>query len=681
MSQTTPPATPALAPDTSGQKPTRFRWVICGLLFYATTVNYIDRSTLNTLEPTLRDAIHWRPYQYGLINAVFSLAYGLGFLLMGMMVDKLGTRIGYALAMMGWSLSGLCTAFTGTPFSFGMTRFFLGLFEAGNFPAAIKTTAEWFPQKQRATATGIFNAGSNLGAVAAPIIVALLVTGDNWRPAFFVTPVLVGIWLVLWLKLYRSPAQQPLANDAERALIEADPIVAPVPVKWRNLLPHPQAWAFMLGKFLTDPIWWFYLFWSGAFFNAKFGVKLSGVAGPLIYIYILADVGSIAGGWLSSNMIKRGFTPNKARKIAMSICALFVFPVIFAPLVPKDMPYGLWIAATLIGSAAAAHQGFSANIFTTTSDMFPKRAVSSMTGLGGLAGAIGSMILQSVAGVTIELTNGDYLPLFVTAACAYPAAIVLIHLFAPRMQRVDEGTLETKAMPRGVTALVFAVLAFVISVPLSYEFQNKTDYRPYDVKTMVTNTYANDWTDALTKAQRGLIKGTKVAEADNALAPAEKEALLADPRTSKDLKELVNRTDIKVKAESFVVEFNDDLKDADLAAIRAGYKASEADSPYLPKKTHLDAKTGKVVVDAPAKITIPFAVAGSASLEHFPKGLTFIEYIAAALPPGNLYKSIDRSNLVKPLVFAPLMGVIVGALIGLLVHGMIFGRKPNSAVH
>jgi ACS family hexuronate transporter-like MFS transporter len=267
-------------PPLSAAKPTNFRWVICGLLFYATTVNYIDRSTLNTLEPTLRDVIHWRPYQYGLINAVFSLAYGIGFLVMALIVERIGVRAGYALAMIGWSISGMLTAFTGNPIQFGITRFLLGLFEAGNFPAAIKTIAEWFPQKQRATATGIFNAGSNVGAVCAPLIVLLLVPFFGWRSAFFVTPILVLIWVGLWLSWYRAPVNQPRANDAERALIEADPIVKAAPVKWRNILPHPQAWAFMAGKFFTDPIWWFYLFWSGAFFNDKFHVKLSGLALP-----------------------------------------------------------------------------------------------------------------------------------------------------------------------------------------------------------------------------------------------------------------------------------------------------------------------------------------------------------------------------------------------------------------
>lgn len=671
MSQETR-AAPALSNEAGGQKPTNFRWVICGLLFYATTVNYIDRSTLNTLEPTLRDIIHWRPYQYGLINAVFSLAYGIGFLIMGALIDKLGTRVGYAIAMIGWSLAGLATTLTSNPLQFGVTRFFLGLFEAGNFPAAIKTTAEWFPQKQRATATGIFNAGSNVGAVCAPLIVLFLVSGTNWKPAFFVTPVLVIIWVFLWLYFYRAPAHQPRANDAERALIEADPIVASKPVKWRNILPHRQAWAFMGGKFLTDPIWWFYLFWSGAFFSDKFGVKLSGVALPLIYIYILADVGSIAGGWLSSNFIKRGWSASAARKTAMLICAAFVMPVIFAPMVPSDMAGGLWIAATLIGSAAAAHQGFSANIFTTTSDMFPKRAVSSITGLGGLAGALGSVILQSVAGVTIELTGGNYLPLFIVAACAYPLAIGIIHLFAPKLEPVGEARLESTPMPIGVTAFVCAVLGFVVAVPASYLFQNKTDYRVYDVKTMVNYTHAIDYTDELSKDQKALIKGSKIAEGKAPLTDSERATYLAMPGVTGDLKDLLEREDLPLLKETrFEITFKSkeelkkELSEADVEAIRKTFHVNETNSLFTPAK---DEKSS-------ATLVIPYQTTVAEALQTHPKGFGFVEYLSSALPPGNIYKSIDRSHLLGTLFISPIAGLAIGALLGAGLHGVLFRRK------
>jgi ACS family hexuronate transporter-like MFS transporter len=289
------------------------------------------------------------------------------------------------------------------------------------------------------------------------------------------------IWIVLWVSLYRTPEKSRLANKAEVALIQGDAPVttATKPVKWRHLLPHRQAWAFMLGKFLTDPIWWFYLFWAGKFFKETFNADLKGLAGPLILIYVLADVGSIAGGWLSSNLLKRGWTPNAARKTAMALCAGLILPVIFAPKVPNTwiaasgFNYGMWLAATLIGVAAAAHQGFSANIFTTTSDMFPKRAISSVVGLGGLAGALGGMIMQAAAGVIKEVTK-SYLVMFIIAGTVYVLAVVIIHVLAPRLKRVEEAELETKPMPFAVSGVLGAVGGFVLGVPISYLFQHGT---------------------------------------------------------------------------------------------------------------------------------------------------------------------------------------------------------------
>lgn len=486
----TPTDTPILA---STPKPTNFRWIICGLLLYATTINYIDRSILNAMAPDLQKIIGWHDYQFGLINAAFTLAYAIGFLVMGRLIDALGTRLGYAIALCVWTISAFLTIFTKTPFQFGMARFGLGLGEAGNFPAAIKTVAEWFPQRQRATATGVFNAGSNVGAILAPIIALTLVPRWGWQAAFIITPVLAAIWVSLWLVCYRPPNQHPKVNQAERDLINDAPTAGgfpvmvnsgnapaaqttaptktPAPVKWRSILPHRQTWAFMIGKFLTDPIWWFYLFWSGKFFHDNFGADLKGLALPLIYVYILADVGSIAGGWLSSMLIKRGWSPNAARKTAMAICAGLILPVIAAPLIPSTFPGGMWIAATLIGVAAAAHQGFSANIFTTTSDMFPKRAVSSVVGLGGLAGALGGMIMQAVSGVIKEVTN-SYVVMFIIAGSVYVLAVLLVHILAPRLKPVTDEQLETTRMPRLVTAILSAVLGFAVGVPLSFLFQN-----------------------------------------------------------------------------------------------------------------------------------------------------------------------------------------------------------------
>ena len=483
MSQQMSPA-PGLASENSAlEKPTRFRWVICGLLFYATTINYIDRSILNSLESTLKDTIKWNDFEYGLIGAGFSLAYAIGFLLMGRLIEWIGIRLGYAIAAALWTIAAFSTIFTGTPFQFGVSRFFLGLFEAGNFPAAIKAVAEWFPQKQRATATGIFNAGSNIGAILAPILAVVLVPLWSWKAAFMVTPLVAAIWVVAWLLLYRHPSEHPSVNASERAFILSDQpavksgadISREKPVRWRNLLPHRQAWAFMMGKFLTDPIWWFYLFWAGKFFAEQFKVELKGLAGPLILVYVLADIGSIAGGWLSSMLIRRGWSPNAARKTTMGLCACLVLPVIFAPQLPTNWGsgignIGMWMAATLIGIAAGAHQGFSANIFTLTSDMFPRRAVASVVALGGLAGAFGGILMQSASGVIKEIT-GSYLIMFVIAGTAYVLAFVVLHSLAPRIDRVDEQTLESKNLPWPAASILWAILGAAVGIPLSYYFQ------------------------------------------------------------------------------------------------------------------------------------------------------------------------------------------------------------------
>ncbi len=425
----------------SSSKMSNCRWIICGLLFYATTINYIDRSVLNALASTLQkpEAIGWTDTEYGYIGAAFTVAYAIGFLLMGRLIDAVGTRWGYAIALTLWTVAGACTALTRNAFQFGVARFFLGLGEAGNFPAAIKTTAEWFPQRQRATATGIFNAGSNVGAILAPLLVPIVVLtwGWGWQAGFLITPLLAAVWIVLWLWLFRNPAVHPLVNQAERDFINSDgPPVAPAaPVRWRQIIPHRQAWAIMVGKFLTDPIWWFYLFWSGKFLFDKFKVDLKEVGLPLVVIYLLADVGSIAGGWLSSTLIRRGWSANAARKTAMFGCSLAVLPVSLAPVVPVTV-LGLWTAVILIGVAAAAHQGFSANIFTLTSDMFPKRAVGSVVGLAGLCGAVGGALMQFGSG-HIKESTGSYLIMFIIASTVYLLAVTFVHLLAPRLAPVD----------------------------------------------------------------------------------------------------------------------------------------------------------------------------------------------------------------------------------------------------
>jgi len=420
-------------PVASGQieRPTRFRWVICALLFCATTINYVDRGVLGVLAVPLQKTIGWTDTQYGDINAAFTLAYAFGFLVMGWLMDRVGTRIGYAVALAFWSLAAAGHALAHSALGFGVARFFLGLGEAGNFPAAIKTTAEWFPRQERALATGIFNAGSNVGAVVAPLLVPWLALTWGWQSAFIVTGLAGLLWLAFWVPLYRRPEQHWAVNAAELAHIQRELEAPAARVRWRHLLPHRQTWAFALGKFLTDPIWWFYLFWSAKFLNERFGVDLKHVGPPLVTIYLLADVGSVAGGWLSSNLLKLGWTPNAARKTAMFVCALCIVPVIFAPIVSN-----LWVAVTLIGLAAAAHQGFSANLYTLTSDMFPRRAVGSVVGFGGMAGALGGFLMQLGSGRLKELT-GSYLAMFLIAGTIYLGALAVVHFLAPRLRPVQ----------------------------------------------------------------------------------------------------------------------------------------------------------------------------------------------------------------------------------------------------
>jgi len=383
---------------------------------------------LGVLEPELRKSIHWSKTEYGDINSAFTFAYAIGFVVVGRFVDRVGTRIGYAVALVLWSLAAAGHALARTPQDFKVARFFLGLGEAGNFPSAIKTTAEWFPRRERALATGIFNAGSNIGAVIAPMIVPVLALTWGWQSAFIATGLLGIVWVVFWLPLYHRPEHHPRVSPAELAWIQSDKPEATTPISWLQLLPHRQTWAFAAGKFLTDPIWWFYLFWAGPFLSDKFGVDLKHMGPPLIVIYLLADVGSVAGGWLSSRLLKRGWTPNAARKTALLVCALCVVPVAAAPVVA-----GKWTAVLLIALAASAHQGFSANLFTLTSDMFPRRAVGSVVGIGGMVGALGGTLFQRGAGRITDLT-GSYLTLFVIAASVYLLAVLIIHALVPRLE-------------------------------------------------------------------------------------------------------------------------------------------------------------------------------------------------------------------------------------------------------
>jgi MFS transporter, ACS family, hexuronate transporter len=412
----------------------RYRWVICALLFFATTINYVDRQVIGILARDLQTIIGWNEIDYGNIVAAFNAAYALGLLVSGRLIDRFGTRIGYTVAIVIWSLAGMATSFARSAFGFGVARAALGLGEAANFPAAIKTVAEWFPKRERALATGIFNAGTNVGAIVAPLTVPWIAVTFGWQWAFILTGAIGFLWLLFWLPTYRRPEEHPKLSKEELAYIQSDlPDPPAAKVGWIQLIPHRQTCAFAIGKYLTDPIWWFYLYWIPNFLRDKHGLNLLAVGPPLIAIYLIADVGSIGGGWLSSSLIKRGWTINRARKTAMLICALAVTPIVFAAQVSN-----MWAAVGLIGLAAAAHQGWSANLFTTTSDMFPRRAVGSVVGIGGMAGAMGGATLAVLTGYILDRTGNNYMIIFAIAASAYLVALAVIHLLAPRLEPAED---------------------------------------------------------------------------------------------------------------------------------------------------------------------------------------------------------------------------------------------------
>jgi ACS family hexuronate transporter-like MFS transporter len=408
-----------------------FRWTICALLFFAATVNYIDRQVISILKPTLQTEFHWSEIDYGWIVFYFQTAYAIGMLVVGRLIDRLGTRRGFSLSVLVWTIAAMAHALTSSFFGFSAARFALGLGESGNFPAAIKTVAEWFPKRERALATGIFNSGTNIGALIAALIVPPLARFYGWQWAFIVTGAFGFIWLIFWLVLYRSPESHPKLTEAERAYILSDVSDQETKIPWLRLLPHRQTWAFAIAKFLTDPIWWLYLFWLPDFFNKSFKLDLKTIGLPLLIIYLAADVGSIGGGWLSSFLLKRGWSVNSARKMAMLICALCVVPVIFASRVT-----GLWSAIAILSLATAAHQGWSANVFTMTSDMFPRRAVGSVVGIGGMAGAVGGMLISLIVGKILEKT-GSYVLIFLMAGLAYLVALAIVQLLVPRFDKAS----------------------------------------------------------------------------------------------------------------------------------------------------------------------------------------------------------------------------------------------------
>jgi MFS transporter, ACS family, hexuronate transporter len=419
----------------------RYRWVICALLFFAITINYVDRQIVGILKPLLETEFGWTERDYARIVQGFQLAYAIGLLMVGRLIDRTGTRWGLGICIGLWSLAAMAHSAATSVTHFVMARFALGLGEAGGFPGSVKAVSEWFPKRERAFATGLFNAGSNVGALLTPILVPILVLSFGWRAAFLITGASGFILLVFWLWVYRTPRQHPKVGEAELAHIESDPPDTGPDIGWWVALRRREAWAFIIGKFLTDPVWWLFLFWLPDFFARTHGLQLLPQGGnifvtfgpALVAVYLLADIGSIGGGWLSSALIKRGATVNRGRKTAMLICALCVTPVAFAAHA-SSLP----LAVAIIGLAAAAHQGWSANLFTLVSDCFPRKAVGTVVGLGGFAGAIGGMFIAQFAGWILD-TTGSYVLLLLFASVTYLVALAIIHLLVPRLEPIALG--------------------------------------------------------------------------------------------------------------------------------------------------------------------------------------------------------------------------------------------------
>ena len=410
------------------------RWYICGLLFYATSVNYLDRQVLGLLKPVLSRELGWHEADFGWIVFAFQGAYALMMPLAGRIIDRLGTRLSYTLAVLIWSIASMSHALARTAMQFATARFLLGVGEAGNFPAAVKTVAVWFPKRERALATGIFNSGSNLGALMGPFLVPFVAQHFGWRFSFVATGLLDLLWIAFWLAIYRPPREHKRLSADELALIESDQSdQAARTIPYARLLGTRAAWAFVLGKFLTDPVWWFYLFWLPGFLNHKYGLDLSRLGPPLIVVYLAADVGSIGGGWLSGRLLARGRSLTRARKTALLTCALAVVPVCAVMYAGAN----LWLATGLVALASAAHQGWSANLFTLSSDVFPSSAVGSVVGLGGLAGAVGGMLISPAVGYWLDYSHGSYGPLFFCAGFTYLFAFLAIHVLVPRLEPVE----------------------------------------------------------------------------------------------------------------------------------------------------------------------------------------------------------------------------------------------------
>ena len=431
------------------EKPGNYRWVICSLIFFATTINYLDRAVISLLKSTLTTDFKWDDGDYANIEIAFKIAYSVGLLFAGRLIDKLGTKMGYFFSTLLWSVSAVFHAFVNSTVGFIGVRSALGLSEAGNFPAAIKTVAEWFPKKERAFATGIFNTGAGIGAIVAPLTVPIIAIAWGWRWAFIITGSIGVIWMVLWLIFYEIPIRQKRLKEPELDYINsdndehdiADRLAGDNKVSWGKLLGFKQTWAFSIGKFLTDPIWWFYLFWLPDFLESQYGLKGTAISLPVALVYVMSTVGSIYGGYLPKSLIDKNWPVFRARKTSMLIYAFAVVPIVFAQILGG---INMWLAVIIIGLAASAHQAWSANIFTTVSDMFPKRTIGSVTGIGGMFGSIGSVLLSLLVQKKLfvhyraihQIETAYYIMFFVCGG-AYLLAWCIMHFLVPKMKQVE----------------------------------------------------------------------------------------------------------------------------------------------------------------------------------------------------------------------------------------------------
>jgi ACS family hexuronate transporter-like MFS transporter len=419
------------------------RWIVLGVIFCATTINYMDRFIVGVLKPTIVAELRWSETDYANVIFCFQLAYAIGLVTIGPLLDRIGARRGMMVVVGMCALAAASHSLVATVIGFGIARFALGFGESGTWPGCVKVISEWFPRKERSIGTGVMNAGSSVGATITPFVVPVLLQFVRWPFVFLCTASLDVAWLIGWALWYRAPEHDPKLSPTELAYIRSDPTLPQPKLPWLQLFRHRQTWAFLLGKGLSDPIWWFYLFWVPGFLVSQYHLvgnsamdSAKALAVPVMVIYLMADVGSVGGGWLSTRLIGRGWSINAARKTVMLGCVVCVLPVVFV-----NFQIGLWPSVFLIGLAAAAHLGFSANLFTIATDTVPKRAVSSVAGIGGLAAAVGGMVIAKIVGFVLDTTH-SYLVPFLLAALAYPVALACVHFLLPKLEpmKLEEPT-------------------------------------------------------------------------------------------------------------------------------------------------------------------------------------------------------------------------------------------------